>query len=453
MAGDVRAALDDIAKGRARPLYIVNGDDHFLRHQWCKSLIEALVPEAGRDTGVFVLDGPQANAAAAVDDLRSPSLFGGGKTIWLKDTTLFCSGVDKAELFTRAGESWLQNKPEVAARWFLRLLSALKWTLEDARSPGAHPDAEWEKALGSESGTVSLGQARSWIEPLCAFCLDRELSPPEPGVDETLVLDAAAGGLPPGNHLIISGDRKLDSAWAKPLAVHAVILLCQSPVKEGKPEKILPALIAEAAQAEGVRLSGVAAKLMAGRVIPDRELIYNEMRKLALFADGQEIQPSDIHDLVADQQEDPAYKIAGNLAENRLEDALEMIAEFMFHHPKPGDVFMLSATLENEVRRWLMARIAMREFNIRVRMGFWPADQVREEILGRMPDGGESIFGKRPSEFRAAKVFQAAANRDEDELIRMLAEFQRLDRRLKSSRLPPRLLLEQTVLNCFAPRG
>ena len=79
--------------------HLIHGDDDFQRLATAKALVDKLCPEAERQMNLEIIDGQAANAdeVEAVFKklylaLASDSLFGGAKTIWLRDGNFFGSG-------------------------------------------------------------------------------------------------------------------------------------------------------------------------------------------------------------------------------------------------------------------------------------------------------------------------------------------------------------------------
>jgi len=125
----------DLKKGVVAPCYLLYGDEEYLISETLGKMLDILVPPADRDFSLFVMDGETAELENLLEDLLTPSLLGGRKVMVVKDTTLFHSTENLADIVAKIREN-LENHPALALKYFLVFLDLAGFSLEDLQNSG-----------------------------------------------------------------------------------------------------------------------------------------------------------------------------------------------------------------------------------------------------------------------------------------------------------------------------
>jgi DNA polymerase III delta subunit len=182
------------------------------------------------------------------------------------------------------------------------------------------------------------------------------------------------------------------------------------------------------------RDSGKETKI-AGKIISVEEIfslwqVDSEIKKLLSFSDGKEITASNIRDLVSDNREVDVFEITNSIAEGKKAEAINFMHDFLKNQAgseEKGAVIQLSALLAEQFR------------NVAMISGLLASKKTENEILELTgwKSGRLFVIKKISSRFELRKVLD------------FLSKLQALDRELKSSSIPPKVLLDLIVTQLF----
>src|SRR5262249_31559899 len=116
-------ALLAAARKRPAPVYLLIGEA-FQTEDLARELIELLVPPEPRSLSLEIYDGRSTPIGPILDSVRTPSLLGGTKVIWVREPTLFLSGEKRSDIAAALFDA-LDDDRAVEAAEKLLLLAAL----------------------------------------------------------------------------------------------------------------------------------------------------------------------------------------------------------------------------------------------------------------------------------------------------------------------------------------
>ena len=140
------AELDALlAQAAAAPksVYLFIGEP-FQTEAAARALIDRLVPPEKRSFSLEQVDGRSTAIGPILDSLRTPSLFGGTKLIWVREPTLFLSGEKRGDiaeaLFTALDEA---HPLEAAEKLLVLAALAVKHSTAPGGGPAARNCSSW----------------------------------------------------------------------------------------------------------------------------------------------------------------------------------------------------------------------------------------------------------------------------------------------------------------------
>ena len=156
----------------------------------------------------------------------------------------------------------------------------------------------------------------------------------------------------------------------------------------------------------------------------------SEIKKLITFAGQAEITAGDVKELVGENSEVDVFDLTNAIADNQKQKALELLHGFLkkaMGSDEKGAVIQLNALLSEQFR------------NVAMVQDFLAAKKSESQILDTTgwKSGRLFIMKKIASKFSAKKVL---------EFLNKLAA---LDEELKTSSLPPKVLLDLIVIQLF----
>lgn len=430
--------LESIAAGAVEPLYLVSGD-RVAAEPAAERIAQAVAARIGCE--VDIRRRP-AELAPVLADLRTLSLFGGGKVVVVVESRILADPRDAADLIDDAGEILPIGGDELATderRGAGRLLQALR--LFEADPYRGTPEQalaqlpEWvfqggsayrRKSRNRPRGKRQGEELREGLVGLLAAARAAELR----GWAETELAELselAAGGLPP-NHTMILVEHSVaaDHPLVRRLRERGV-WIDLGRVEAGRKGgwEGLRALTEELARETGVGIREDATRELARRTLQqeDRrqgggvradstERFAGEYRKLASLAGSEGvIDRGLVERAVDDRGEEDVWKILDAIGEGRAADALQRLDRLLAAADDPvGARLSFFALLADFARNLAavagMARIAG------VRRGERSYNRFKEDLAPRLKDarperGSNPIAKMHP--FRLHRLYLAAS--------------------------------------------
>lgn len=170
---------------------------------------------------------------------------------------------------------------------------------------------------------------------------------------------------------------------------------------------------------------------IAGRVVAVEEVFDlwqadSEIRKLIAFSAGSEITEASVKDLVSENGEVNVFDLTNALADNQKQKALELLHRFLREQTageEKGAIIQLNALLSEQFR------------NVAMIQDFMLAKKTENQIL--------ETTGWKPGRLFVMK--KIAARFSPKKILEFLKKLEALDEELKTSSIPPRVLLDLIV--------
>ncbi len=448
-SGDREATLEQVLKnlqtGKTAPVYLLFGDETYLVEHARERIVAALLPDAERDLQLFSFEGEDLDVGALCDTLLTPSLLGGRKVVVVRGLRLLQSRTKLPELLQKARDQ-LETNPGRAARHFVEAVGLSPWTLEELEDDGWRgiPPADWEKATGMDPE-----EREAWLPRILEQCRRLGLRPaPQAGEGERLAR-VIAGGLPEGNHLVLTAET-LDQrkSLVRQLADAGTVLSFSRVKGETRQKGTLQSLTREMLAASGKAVAPEAWLALGRKTGFDLAASRSALEKLLLFAgDKKTIGPDDVEEVIGRTREDSVFDLTAALAERNLEKALQVLQDLLAH---AVPVTVVHALLVREVRFLLHARLLQEgrllpamppeADYVRFQRAVYPVVQKLQQKAGKKT-AAVSLLGQHP--FVVFQALRNAGRFTRKELAAWLDRLLDMDVALKSTSVEPRTLFER----------
>lgn len=452
---DLAKVLQEIDQGRPAPVYLLVGERYLCQEAADKLIARLLPDESRRGQQLTAIDGTQEDPAHTLTLLRTYHLFGGRQVFRVADTKLFDSRNIARSLWEKASRARAAGDAEKAGRLLGRLFRA-------AGQTPSRQEAEEIMGLSAEGWQEVFGFARpqgdlAWMQE-CLPADAGEEAPSSAGRDAGDELIAVLkAGLPAGHILVLLAEavdkrKRLYKYIGKQGAILdlTVDTGSSSPARKGR-EAVLRELAEKRFAAFGKKIEPRALPVLLERVGFHPVAVVMESEKLALHAgEAATVTLADLDLLVGRTREEALFELTeavGNRDLAAMLVSLNRLQEGQIH------ALVIVAGLRNFLRKLLMARSLQdrREPAYGCGMAF-PAFQ--KGYLPRLKEnsgGLPQLLASHPyviyKTFRQAENFPAPALRKALTLL-LAAEY-----RLKSSRLPERLVLQYFLLQLCLETG
>ena len=439
--------ITGLKKGKVAPCYLLYGEEEYLISEALQQILDAIMPAADRDFGLFFIDGGNEDFDLLKDHLLTPSLLGGPKVVILKNTTIFQSRENLGDLIRKIRDNVDEN-PDKAAKHFLAFLKLSGFAWEDIRGSGWQKitDEQWRKAVGDDPGedrnkwlprTIDICSARGWT--------DRDFTDSSEQLEQLL-----QHGFPPGNCLILTAEtvdkrkkifKMIDKAG---MVLHFGEIKGETATREtlrGEAQKLLGCNGKSLAPSAWIALG----KKTGFQLRPS----LNELQKLISFVgDRSVIEEKDVEDVVGKTKEDSIFDLTTALAEKNAPRALLALKAMLdqgMHH------LMILTMISREIRMLLQASLLIRSGKIpKIHSGMeygtfqksiYPAVAGLALDVSRKDD---LLVNKHP--FVIYNALRHCGRFPHRDLVNYLDDLLNMDRAMKSSSTDPQLLLENFLI-------
>ncbi len=437
MKGNLKGLLSDISKGKDYPFIVLHGDD-FQVHDACKAILDVISPTEQRAFNLERFDGrftPWDQIEAAH---KTPPLFPGKKTILIENAPYFLSRERKGELIEKILQLWSEDKKDEAARLFLDFLVLEGVTQE-----------QWNKVQASSSGPqvdrILSGEGKEGNGDLgivLEYCHSQGMHlSAHRSQERDKILDLMEEGLSPWAILLITAphvDRRT-RLYRRLEEAGAVLDLTLGREKSGriKPE-MLREFLEQRLREAGKRIEHPAREMILARAPAELWAFHGEMEKLLLYVgENPSISAQDVAEAFLDQAEAWIFDLTNSIAERDTIRSLGHLRRLLFQREPPLKILN---TIVSQIRQLLTVRHLI-EDEMRTR---WRKGMSFAEFQRRVLQQGGPFLTRNP--YGDYMRFQSAENFTTQELVRYLHLIYQTDIRLKSTGIPPRMVMERLIL-------
>jgi DNA polymerase-3 subunit delta len=465
------------------PVYLIFGEE-FICQSVFEKLLDAMLPPARRELNFELLDDAQASVFDLVERLTTYSMMPGPKVVAVRDSRVFHSRSDAANLLTKARAAYDAREMEKAARALAAYVGLLGLCWEDLRGENRNRLLKIDDTQGTD---------HAWLEGLVADCRERGIAIP-PVADSAEVLQKAVEkGFPGGNHLILTSDTvDRRRTLFKVLLERGLVVDCAVPGGERKADKavqesVLRDTLEPILRTHRKTLDPDAYRFLCALTGFDLRAFSQNLDKLVLFVgERRQITLQDVERVAQRSRKDPIYQLTNALAERNLEDAWFYLGSLLADNFHPLQIL---TALVNQVRKLLLAKAFAAGEGRRVwqpGMGYgqftssvMPVLQASDQALAAqitawndsLTDPGQTaaargaknektakaatdlVLAKNPrSPYPAFQLLLRAASFSEAELLGAIETLNTVDLQLKTAAQNPRLLIEAALLEiCGSP--
>jgi DNA polymerase-3 subunit delta len=435
---NIAALLAEINQGTISPVYLIFGE-RYLCQEVADDLVRHLLPdEKTRRQGVKRIDGEQENVAQTMHDLQTYSLFGGRQVIRVTDSQLFFSRSVAKGFWDKAKKAADEAKPDKAGRYLQKMIQA--GGLESDEALAELSAAQWKKLFGFDK-PADMAWCAGLPMPAAAEAGERSAT------GDLLVQQVLEKGVPKSNVLILTAEavdkRKKLYKLIGDLGVIVDLSVdsgATSAAQKGR-EAVIRDLVSRTFAEMGKKPGPGVLDLLIDRVGFHPVAAVRETEKVSLYTgDARTVNRADVQMIVGQTREEAIYELNDAVAAADLPRALLLVSRL---HDSGLHPLALVAGLRNLLRKLLFFR-AVRE---RQEPPFSAGLSFPSFQQGYLPELKKTGCGASPflagHPFVLYKNFQQAGNFSLPVLQEALQQLLEAEFRLKSSGLPPRLVLEK----------
>ncbi len=447
-----KSLLTAIAKGDVAPVYLLWGERYLYQSAY-EELIATLLPEKNRSTNLRVIDGDNEDVYRVVEELQTLPLFPGRQVFVVKDTRLFHSKSTADPLLAKSHEYFIKGDLQAAARSLVQAISLSGLAIEDVRDGGwaKIPEGTWKKIFS----TPRSGEDIAWLNEVTKFVIQAGLEESASAGDGGHILEETlAKGIPASNHLILLTDtvdrRKSLFRLIEKMGVvisFAVDKGTTAAAKRGQ-DTVLKDLMKDIFTRHGKAMEPRAASDLIERIGFNPASLAAALEKLISYTgERKTITLKDIEAVVKREREEPIYELTGAFGDRDVEKALFSLGLLLDQGYAPLQIL---GALTKHIRRLLLARWALDtslDFLGKRNVTYQGIQQGLPAFKkeGKIPKDLEKL-----SPYPFFLLLKQARDFQIEHLVQCMSELLRVDMALKSSRITPKLLLEDLILKCLA---
>ena len=437
----------DLNKGVIAPCYLLYGEEEYLINEALQAILDLIVPQADRDFGLFFLDGETADIDNLSDLILTPSLLGERKVVVVRNTTIFHSRENLADLIQKIREN-IDEQPAKAAKYFLTFLRIAGFSLEDLQGAGWKKitDEQWRKVVEDDSGE----DRGKWLPRIIDICISSGNSVVYGADKADALAQLFARGLPAGNCLILTADTVDKRKKIFKIFSDAGIVIYFGQIKgETAQKEFLQRQARTLLENYGKNLTPAAWITLGKKTGFELRRSITELEKLIFFVgERKSVEEKDVEEVVGKTREDSIFDLTAALSEKKqlaAINALRALLDQGIHH------LMILSMIVREIRLLLQARILMDlaklpKFNHNMEYG-WFQKNIHprlSELAGTMAMPKDFLTNKHP--FVIFNALRNCGRFSYQGLITFLDELLEIDRAFKSSSTAPQLLLESFLI-------
>ena len=442
------AVLSELKRGKAVPCYLLYGEEEFRLRDAVDKITAALIPDPrDREFNLFVTDGEREEIGPLCESLITPPLLPGRKVLMVRNTRLFQSKDVLTQVVSRIRER-LEPDPDRAAADFMQFLALTGLSLDDLRDGGWRKidDDAWRKMVPGDGGQ----DREAWLPRAVELCVGRGLAPTPQRAEETDLLEQAlAGGMPEGNHLILTAeavDRR--KKLFKTVSALGRVLTFTKIKGEARQQQAAMAMAADLLEGRGKRLSAAAWTALGRKTGFELRESIGAIEKLITYAGERgQIEAADVEAVVGQTREGTVFDLTGAISGRNLTAALHALGELLDQGVPP---LMIMAMVTREIRFLLHGKLLLASGRLKAFSANMEFGRFQKAVYPSLKPGAGDGEGQVDLVFQHPfVVFQALKNADRftrAELAGYLEMLVRIDLALKSTGQDARLLIERFLL-------
>jgi DNA polymerase-3 subunit delta len=437
----------DLNKGIVAPCYLLYGEEEYLITEALRKILDLILPQADRDFGLFFLEGENADIDNLSDLILTPSLLGGRKVVVVRDTTIFHSRENLADLISKIRAN-IDEHPAKAAKYFLTFLKIAGFTMEDMQGAGWKKitDEQWRKVVEGDAGD----DRGKWLPRIIDICVSQGHAAVSGADKADKLAELFARGLPAGNCLILTADTVDKRKKIFKIFSDAGVVLYFGQTKgETAQKELLQRQAQKLLESYGKKLTPPAWLALGKKTGFELRRSITELEKLVFYiGERSSVEEKDVEEVVGKTREDSIFDLTTALSEKNQLAALAALRALLdqgIHH------LMILSMIVREIRLLLQARIlvdkaALPKFNNNMEYG-WFSKNIQpalNELTDTMTMPKDFLISKHP--FVIFNALRNCGRFSYPGLATFLDELLEIDRAFKSSATAPQFLLESFLI-------
>lgn len=445
----LKEVLLDLKKGKASSCYLLYGEEEFLIADTLAKIVDLILPVSDRDLNLFYMDGDHVDMAGLCQSLLMPPLIPGKKVVVLRNTRIFQSGNISAELIEKIRDL-KESDPDRAARDFMHFLRLTGWSLEDLKNGGwkSIRDDDWQKVVGGDVGR----DRETWLPGMIEICINLGMKERSAVESDERLLDILKGGLPEGNHLILTaGAADKRKKIFKIISEKGRVLHFLKTNVENRKKQAVMGTAREILAKAGKTLTSGAWMVMGKKTGFAAGSSVEAIEKLITYTgDKARIEETDVEAIVGKTREGRIFDLTNALSGKSLNPALVALKDLF---DQGVHELLILSMMVREIRLLLHAGILIRSGKIDAfdpKMDYALFQKKVYSVIrtwtngtGRKEGGWELI---RQNPYVIYNALKNSCRFSHDSLVGYLEDLVNMDLALKSTAGNPRFLLERFVM-------
>lgn len=453
--------IQELKRGKVYPIYLLYGEEGFLIDETLSEMLELLLPKPLRDFNFDILSGIEASAEEIISICETYPVMSERRLALVKDPLFFTSQKDTFELlkaFQAAKETYRAGNLSKAVNVFARILGlspaefveqdevsaeAIKIFFEENKDELSEEDIEILRSARSEASQLEFRSTSK-------FSTDSErlMSWLESGIPKTTVLIFTVSGS-------VDGRSKLFKMLGK---VGKVVHFDPLRIQDRRATDQIYKMTLKRLQPSKKSIAQDAFQELLERTGGDLRQTFDELEKLiTLIGERERIELEDVKSIVAQSQTDTVFDLTDSMAQRNASKALVCLKSSLSNGEHP---IRIHAMLTRQVRFLLQAQFLIELGLLRtdlVRSGYEPFvktfySRISEELTSLLPDSRQhNLLKQKP--YPLYLTLKQLGKFSADELIWAMEILLEADIQLKSSQLPPEVVLEMLVVDLCQGEG
>jgi len=472
---ELNKCLKALADGDAPGTFLIHGEELLVKTA-LEALLATLLPGEARKLSYEPVDGGSGSVAAALEKVNTFSMLAEPKVVALLDAQVFYSKQDTTAILERARTAYKRSEMRKAAQAFLKAMALLNLTFDDVTP---------ELRVAALKLTDEQRRDDVWLTALLDYCREQNLAVPTDSSDADILQAAITKGFPDRQYLMVTTDivdrrRNL----YKTIADKGLVIDCAVPTGDRKADRaaqtaVLNEQLAQVLKSCRKKMTPDARTLLGELAGFNLRAITNSVKQLASYIGERDtIEAADVRQVVRKTRQDPIYNFTNALTDRDRSAALHFLNSLLAENLYP---LQLLAAMINQIRKlihikgftdsrhgtvWqrgchytyfrdqVMPAIVDYDQRLKSHVSNWEAalsaggSQKSGRKQKAAKTAGDLLIARNPKNpYPVYQLFNKAERFSMTELLGFLELLEKVDLRLKSTSLAPRLVLEEAILS------
>jgi DNA polymerase-3 subunit delta len=337
-----------LEEGHRPPVFLLHGEEVICKHA-LNLIVDALLPGPLRSCNYAAIEGADENVYAAVEQLKTYSMFSDKKVVSFLDSGLFMTRKKDSGLLVKSVKAWEEKRFQTAARSLLLYLKQVQITLTDLNQEETLQKLE---PIPEESMPV--------IQAIAGYCRENEMTAPADVDAVDIFFRSIEDGFPKDNFLVITTDhvdkrhRLYQLIQQKGCTVNCAVPRGERRADKMAQEEVLRLTAGEILSSANKSMdSEVFGRLVEITGFELRTFRQNLEKLVHYTGERRKILVGDVETVLERTRKDPVFELTKAVSMRDLESALFFLRSLMNAEMHPLQIL---AALSNQVRKLLAVK-------------------------------------------------------------------------------------------------